>query len=148
MKQKNLKLKKDKRKLFFLVLGGFLASTLPLLTLLIIRWEDYTALPGGAVRLCFGGGVIAALILLKVLGKLKLPSRLTVMVVALLLVYLLEAMIADLTLILWVAILGEALDAFLFAPFAKRIRARIAIEKQADATADKVEELLKNYIKN
>ena len=140
-------LKKEKTKLFFLCLGGFLASVLPLLVLLLLKWDKYTAIPGGAVRLCFGGGAVAALILLKVLGKLKLPSRLTVMVIALVLCYLLEALIADLTLILWVAIIGEAVDCFLFAPFAKRTRERIAIAKTADATADRVEELLKQYMK-
>ncbi len=146
-KDKKTLLRSEKRKLFFLCAGGFLASILPLVALLILRWEEYTAVPGGAVRLCFGGAAIAALIAMKVLGKLKLPSRLTVMVIALVLVYLLEAMISDLTLILWTAILGEALDTFLFSPFAKRTRERIAIEKQADATADKVEELLKQYVK-
>lgn len=147
--------KNDKRKIlrglkakyFFLCAGGFLSSTLPLLALLLIKWEEYTDVPGGAVRLCFGGLAIAALLLLKVLGKLKLPSRLAVMAIALVMVYLLEAVIADLTLVLWVAIGGEVVDSFLFAPFAKRAKEKIAIAKQADATADRVEELLKQYVK-
>lgn len=146
-KEKKKALRKEKTKLFFLCAGGFLSSTLPLIALLIIKWEEYTAIPGGAVRLCFGGGMIVALIALKVLGKIKLPSRITVMAVVLVLVYLLEALLADLTLILWVALIGEAIDTFLFAPFAKRVRERIAIAKQADATADRVEELLKQYVK-
>ena len=145
--EKKKALRKEKTKLFFLCLGGFLSSTLPLMALLIIKWEEYTAIPGGAVRLCFGGIAIVALIALKVLGKIKLPSRLTVMAIVLVLVYLLEALLADLTLILWVALIGEAIDTFLFSPFAKRVRERIAIAKQADATADRVEELLKQYVK-
>ena len=149
--EKNAKrrsLRGDRAKLFFLCVGGFLSSTVPLLSLLLIKWEEYvTSVPGGAVRLSLGGGIIAALILLKVLGKLKLPSRLCVMVIALGMVYLLEALLSDLSLILWVATAGEAMDAFLFAPFARRVRERIAIAKQADATADRVEEMLKTYVK-
>ena len=151
--EKNEK-KKDKKQIlrglktkhFFLCVGGFLSSILPLLVLMALKWEDYTDIPGGAVRLCFGGVAVAALVAMKVIGKIKLPSRLTVMVIALLLVYLLEALLADLALILWVAIIGEAVDAFLFAPFAKRMREKISIAKQADATADRVEELLKQYV--
>ena len=145
---KRTSIKKEKTKLFFLVVGGFLASVVPLLVLLAIKWEEYvTSVPGGAVRLSLGGGMIVALILLKVLGKLKLPSRLCVMVIALCMVYLLEALLRDLSLVLWVATAGEAVDAFLFAPFARRVRERITIAKQADATADRVEEMLKTYMK-
>lgn len=146
-KEKKKALRKDKTKLFFLYAGGFLSSTLPLLALLLIKWEEYTAIPGGAVRLCFGGGMIVALIALKVLGKIKLPSRITVMAVLLVLAYLLQALLSDLTLILLVALIGDVIDTFLFAPFAKRVCERIAIAKQADATADRVEELLKQYVK-
>ena len=147
-KKRPKSLRGERAKLFFLVVGGFLASIIPLASLMVIKWEDYvSAVPGGAVKLSLGGGIIAALVLLKVLGKLRLPSRLCVMVIALVMVYLLEALLQDLSLILWVAIAGEAVDAFLFAPFARRVRERIAIAKQADATADRVEEMLKTYMK-
>ena len=146
--KKRPSLKKEKAKLGFLVIGGFLSSVLPLAILLFYKWEEYvTSVPGGAIRLSLGGGIIAALILLKVLGKLKLPSRLCVMVIALCMVYLLEALLQDLSLILLVATVGEAADAFLFSPFARRARERIAVIKQADATSDRVEELLKTYMK-
>lgn len=138
----------ERTKLFFLTLFGFLFSILPLAILFALRWEDYvTSVPGGAIRLSLGGGMIAVLILLKVLGKLKLPSRLCVMALSLVAVYLLEAVLRDLALVLWMATLGEAVDAFLFAPLIKRTRKSISIMQQADATADRVEELLKTYVK-
>ena len=140
-------LRGEKTKHFFLCMFGFLASTLPLAALLCMKWEEYTAEPGSGIKLCFGAVAIVILLALKVLGKLKLPSRVTVMAISLVIVYLLEALLADLTLILFVATIGEAVDAFLFAPFAKRCRARIDRMKQADATADRVEELLKQYTK-
>lgn len=138
-------IRREKRRVILLSVLGFLATLLPLLSLLLLRWERYTAVSGGALRLCLGGGVIALLMLLKVMGKLKLPSRLTVFALSLVLVYLLEALIADLSLILWMAMLGEALDAFLFAPLLRRARERLGRLRQADVTADAVEELLKNY---
>ena len=140
-------LRGEKAKYFFLCMFGFLSSTVPLAALLGMKWDEYTAEPGSGIKLCFGAVMIAVLLALKVLGKLKLPSRFTTMVISLILVYLLEALLADLTLILPVATVGEAVDAFIFAPFAKRCKERIGRMKQADATADRVEELLKQYSK-
>ena len=68
-------------------------------------------------------------------------------ILSLVAVYLLEAVLRDLALVLWMATLGEAADAFLFAPFVRRTRKSISIMQQADATADRVEELLKTYVK-
>ena len=153
MKRQNKEKKKrtlagERAKLVFLCIGGFLASTLPLMALLLLKWDVYVgSVPGGAIKLSLGAGILVGLLLLKVLGKCKLPSRLCVMAIALVMVYLLEALLCDLSLILWAATAGEAVDAFLFAPFAKRVRTRIGIMKQADATADRVEEMLKTYIK-
>ena len=140
-------LKGEKGRLFSLYTAGFLASTVPLLTLLIMKWGEYTKEPGTDIKLCFGAVAVVILLALKVLGKLKLPSRFTMMAVALVIVYLLESLLSDLTLILLVATIGEAVDSFLFSPFAKRCKERIERMKQADATADRVEELLKQYTK-
>lgn len=140
-------LRGEKTKHFFLCVGGFFSSTLPLAALLGMKWDAYTAEPGSSIKLGFGAVAILILMVLKVLGKLKLPSRVTVMAIALVIVYLLEALLADITLILFVATIGEAVDSFLFSPFAKRCRERIERMKQADATADRVEELLKQYTK-
>lgn len=145
--KKNRTLKGERFRLFFLYTGGFLASTVPLLTLLVMKWGEYTAEPGTGIKLCFGAVAVVILLALKVLGKLKLPSRFTTMAVALVIVYLLESLLSDLTLILLVATIGEAVDSFIFAPFAKRCKSRIERMKQADATADRVEELLKQYTK-
>ena len=139
-------LKREKRRVVLLSIGGFFASSAPLAVLLILRWERYVSVPAGGLRLCLGGGIIALLLLLKVLGRLHLPSRITLMAVALTMTYLLEAVLSDLSLILWAALIGEALDAFLFSPMLKRARERVAQLRGADATAGAVEELLKKYV--
>ena len=130
------KARRERLRIALLTVGGFLFSVLPLASLLLLRWERYTALPAGGVRLSVGGIFIALLLLLKVMGKLKLPSRLTVMTVALILAYLLEALLCDLTLVLWAALIGEALDTLVFSPLLTRARARLSRLTQADATAD------------
>lgn len=112
-------------KLMLLEAGGFLASSLPLVGLLLARWEHYVQVPLGGVRLCFGGGVIVLLLWKKAMGKLRMPRRATVLVLALALSYLLEAMLSELPRILWAALAGELADAWLFARPAARLRARL-----------------------
>ena len=126
-----------------LLTGGFLASVLPLAVLFVLRWDRYTALPGGALRLTLGGGMILILLLLKVLGMIRLPSRLTVMVITLVMVYLLKGLLDDLTVILWAAILGEAVDTVIFSPLARAAEARLVRLRQADVTACAVREMMK-----
>lgn len=126
--------------------GGFLASILPLATLLVLRWERYTALPAGGVRLTAGGILVAILLLLSLLGKLRIPSRLTLTAIALALVYLLEGILPELSLILWVLLGGTAVETLVFSPLLRRARARRDRLAQSDATAGAVEELLKKYV--
>ena len=124
---------------------SFLATTLPLAVLFLSRIDRYIAVPAGGVRLAVGGGLIAVLLALKVLGKLRMPSRLTAFAVALLLCYLLEAVLSDLSLILWAALIGEVLDAWILSPWVKRTRDRLARARQASDTADAIGEVLRKY---
>ena len=128
-----------------LTAGSFLSATLPLSVLFVLRWESYTAIPAGGVRLAAGGVLIAVLLFLAVLGKLRIPSRLTLTAAALCLTYLLEGVLPELSLILWVMLGGMAVETFVFSPMLRRARERLAILGQSDATADAVGELLRRY---
>lgn len=136
------RIRRERWRIALLTVGGFLASVAPPATLLLLRWDRYTAIPAGGVRLTVGGILIAAMLLLKVMGKLKLPSRMTVMAIALILSYLLEALLSDLSLVLWAALIGEALDALVSSPLLSRARARLERLEQADVTAVAMESLL------
>ena len=124
---------------------SFLSTVLPLTILFLSRIDCYVAVPAGGLRLAIGGGLIAFLLALKVLGKLRIPSRLTGFAVALLLCYLLEAVLTDLSLILWAALIGEVIDAWILSPWVKRTRDRLARARQASDTADAIGEVLRKY---
>lgn len=137
-------MRRDRVKLFFATLGGYVASVLPLVCLFAAKWETYTGASRGAFRLCLGGGIVLILLLFKVLGKLRMPSRALGMILCLILSYLLEAVLSDLTLILWMALLGELVDALFFARAVRLLRERL----QADRVADAAAERLKRYFED
>lgn len=137
---------KDKLKLFFLHLGGFLFSVAPLGTVLAVNWNDYTKNVSATFKLTAGGLIVAVLILLKVLGKLKLPGSITTTTVALALSWLLAAVLEDLSVLLLAYLIGEIIDTVFFEKKAAVLREKLKMEKQADTTAERVEELLKIYV--
>lgn len=137
---------KNKMKLFLMECGGFLASVIPLAVVFFLNLDRYVQSTRDGWKLGFGGMIVAVLILLKVLGKLRLPSHITTVAVVTLLSWLLSSLLKDLTLLCAAYLVGEILDALIFRRTAKRLREAIQMEKQADATASRVEDLLKTYI--
>lgn len=123
-----------RRRLFFLRAGSFTVSAAPLTVLLILRFPRYAATPGQTVRLGAGCLVLCLFLLLKVLGKLKVPGRVTVFATVFLLSYLLSALLTDLTLLSGAALLGEALDLCLFSAPLAETGAELSAARQALAT--------------
>lgn len=62
--------------------------------------------------------------------------------------YLLQALMNDLILLSGMALAGELLDLLCFQHFIKKMKENILIEKTADATTSKVEEVVKKYLGN
>ncbi len=139
---------KNRAKLFLLELGGFIASAAPLITVLILNRERYVQTSAAALKLCAGGAIVLILLLLKALAKLRLPSTVTTVGVVMLLSYLLQPILSDLTLLCGAYLVGEILDLIFFRRRAKTLREELMAERAADATAGRVEELLKTYIGN
>lgn len=139
-------MKKLKRNLVFLYIGSFLVSIAPLLAVLIARWNVYTKTPGDTVKLCIGGVICLFFLFLKVIGKLKMPSRIVLFGVFFALVYLLKAILDDLLLLSGMALVGELLDMLFFQMAIRRTKENISIEKTSTATSEKVEEVIKKYI--
>ena len=137
-----------KKKLFLIDLFGFVVSIAPLLTVLIAKWDVYTKTTSAAVKLCFGGIMVFALILLKVIGKLKVSSSVTVVASVMILSYLLESILSDLTLLCGMYLIGEVVDKIFFERPAKKIREQLRLEQQADATASRIEDMIKTYVGN
>lgn len=148
MKNKEKKQPNLKTRLVFLYIGSFLVSIAPLLVVLILRWDNYTKTPGDTVKLCFGGAICLFFVFLKVIGKLKMPRRIVLFGVVFVMAYLLQALMNDLILLSGMALAGELLDLLCFQHFIKKMKENILIEKTADATTSKVEEVVKKYLGN
>ena len=139
MKKKlNLKL-----KLIFLQIGSFIVSAAPLLIYIITNWDNYVKTPGDTIKISVGLVIAAFLLLLKVIGKLKMPKRIITYAVLCGLSYFLYPLIQDIVWLSALCLVGEALDLLIFQRPIRIIKERILIEKTADATSDKVEAKMK-----
>ena len=126
-----------KLRLVFLYIGSFLVSIAPLIICLAFNWGDYTKTPGDTVKLSLGGIILATLVFMKVIGKLKMPRRIVSFGIAFVMAYLLQA---------GMALLGEFIDYMFFQKAIKKTKEDMLVEKTADATTAQVEEVIKKYI--
>ena len=83
-------------------------------------------------------------VLLKVIGKLKLPSRSAFFAIIFMLSYLLQAILDDLLIFSFLALVGEVLDMAVCIPI-KRIKQKAEIDKVAEATAEKIDNVMQKY---
>lgn len=128
-------------RLFCFSLLRVVVTVLPLaLTLFFNRGRYFTA-PGQSVKLSIGGLICVILLFLAVIGKLQAPRRAVAVFMATVLSWLFAAIIHDLTLLLFMWLVGEVAD-LVVAPFARRAREDITINRAAKATARAVREEL------
>ena len=95
-----------KLRLVFLYIGSFLVSIAPLVICLAFNWGDYTKTPGDTVKLSLGGIILATLVFMKVIGKLKMPRRIVSFGIVFVMAYLLQAVLQDILLLTGMALLG------------------------------------------
>ena len=100
------------------------------------------------MKLALGGILVLVFVLLKVLGKVKVPGRITVAVLVLVMAYLLDALLNGLILLCGAYLAGEIIDMLFFERPAKKLREKLQMEKQADTTVGRMEEMLQKYIGN
>lgn len=143
MKKTNLK-----TRLVFLYIGSFIVSIAPLVFCFVWNWKDYTKTPGDTVKLTFGGIMLAVLVFMKVIGKLKMPRRIVSFGIVFVMAYLLQAVLKDLLLLSGMALLGEFIDYVFFQKAIKKTKEDMLIGKTADVTTAQVEQVLKKYIGN
>jgi hypothetical protein len=137
---------KYKARLVFLYICSFLVSIAPLVVCFVLNWGDYTKTPGDTVRLSFGGIILATLVFMKVIGKLKMPRRIVSFGIAFVMAYLLQAVLQDLLLLTGMALLGEFIDYMFFQKAIKKTKEDMLVGKTADVTTAQVEEVIKKYI--
>lgn len=140
------KLNELRLKFVMYVAFSLTVSLLPLAIAVAINWHKYTGYTvGGAVKLGAGALIGVAFIALKVIGKLKMPRRIILFAIVCVTSYLLEPLLYDLTLLSGMALVGEFCDLLLCQTAIAKIKQEIALEKTSDATASKVEEIIKKY---
>lgn len=132
--------------IFFLSLLSFFFSVAPLAAVFIFNFDKYTKTVGQSVKLGFGGILVVIFLLLKVLGKLKMPSRVVVFGFVFMAAWLLEAVLADLVLLSGAALLGEGIDSIIIQPILEKVKRERQTEEVADATADKLRQVLDDYM--
>lgn len=137
---------KLKTRLFFLRFFSFLVCVAPLAAILIHNADEYIATVPDAVKLSLGGILIVVFLILKAMGKLAIPRRITGHAIAFGMCYLFASVLPDLVVITGVALASEAADWCVFQPWIKRTKEQLVIEKSADATADKLEGILESYL--
>ena len=124
-------------KIFILYLASFLVSVAPLFTYLMIHRDRYFCTKYDAIKLFSGGIIIAFMIILKTLKKLKIPSGVFLFGLICVLSYLLTPIIRDLTVLSFLALVGEIGDLIIQA-FISREKSKL----KASQTAKELKEML------
>lgn len=145
-KEKPNTMSHSKFKLALLYVCSFLASTLPLLIVIVSKWDTYTKTPSDTIKITIGGILGLFFIFLKAVGKLKIPSRIILFAAIFVMAYLLQSLLDDIILLSGMALLGEVIDFFVFQRMIKVSRENITTQKTADATSAKVEEIIKKHL--
>lgn len=138
-------MKKTKVKLFFLTLLSCLVSAAPLCTVLVLKRGEYFKTVQDAFKLSVGGGILAVCLVIKLVGRFKMPRGIAGSGIIFVLAWLLEAVLADLMLLSGMYLIGEMLDFALFSWQIKRLRENMVTEKNAKATATEVEAVMSKY---
>lgn len=133
-------------RLFLLQLASFVALVAPLAVVLIVNRARYFTETKAAVKLSAAALIAVALLLLAMAGKMKMPRRVVLLALVVVMSWLLEAILKDLFLLSSMVLVGVSLDSFLFEPFINRTKELIALRRgatvSAEATAAAVSELI------
>lgn len=138
-----------KRRVLLLIMYicSFISSVAPIIIYFGVNHEKYIKAPNDAFKLCLGGIICVALVLLKILGRLKLPSSTVTFGFIFLLSYLLKSITDDLIIFSFLALLGDFIDKVCFMIPINKIKERIMLDKGASAAAEKVEEIMERYFR-
>lgn len=132
-------------KIVCLYILGFVLSIAPILTYFILNYDRYVKSTYDGVRLASGGIILACILLVKITGKLKIPSAVSVFGVIFVLSYLLNSIIMDLMIFSFLALLGEICD-MVVQIFIRKERARLVNTKIATETAKEISKIVNTRV--
>ena len=136
---------KRRMVLLLMYICSFICSIAPLAVYVAVNSERYIGVREDIIKLSVGGLICAALVLFKILGKLKAPSSTVCLGIFFILSYLLKSITDDMVVLSFLALIGDLADKILFALPISRIKSSITAERTADATALKLEAILEKY---
>lgn len=128
-------------KIALLHILSVILSICPVLIYFFINLDEYTKTVTETVKLTAGGMVLLVIVILKVLGKLKIPSGIALYGIILVLAYLLDAIIADLMLFAFLALIGEILSTICGLVIKAQAK-RLEREKTASVTAEEIKKIM------
>ena len=132
-------------KIICLYILGFVLSIAPIFTYFILNYDRYVKSTYDGVRLASGGIILACILLVKITGKLKIPSAVSVFGVIFVLSYLLNSIIMDLMIFSFLALLGEICD-MVVQIFIRKERARLVNTKIATETAKEISKIVNTRV--
>ncbi|MBQ3590263.1 MAG: hypothetical protein II980_07450 [Clostridia bacterium] len=132
-------------KIVYLYILGFVLSIAPIITYFILNYDRYVKSTYDGVRLASGGIILACILLVKITGKLKTPSAVSVFGVIFVLSYLLNSIIMDLMIFSFLALLGEICD-MVVQIFIRKERARLVNTKIATETAKEISKIVNTRV--
>lgn len=137
---------KPRIKIILLYILSFVCSVAPVTVYFCINHNKYIMTVPDKVKLSIGAVIVAIIVVLKLIGKLKVNSRIAVFATVFLLAYLLEAVLADLLVFSFLALCGEIADTIIMAIVKKMKRdllVKESAEVNAQANAKEMEEAFK-----
>ena len=138
---------KKRALVVLLFICSFICSIAPITVYFAVNSEKYIKSPEDTFRLCFGGLICICLLMLKVIGKLKLPSSTVAFGILFLLSYLLKSITDDILIFSFLALIGDLADKIFFAIPISRLKKSIEYEKSADVTVRKLDEVMERYFR-
>ena len=145
-------MKNTKSNLIWLKILSFILSITPILLIIAFNWNEYTVTVVETLKLSVGMIIAVIFLLLKCIGRLRLPEkRVFTYFVVFAMVFLLESILNDLLLFAGGALIGE-LSAMPIEWKIKSMSNALHIDKQAEATAkamdSKIEAVVQKHITN
>lgn len=138
---------KKRALIVLLFICSFICSIAPITVYFAVNSEKYIKSPEDTFKLCLGGLICLCLLMLKVIGKLKLPSSTVAFGFLFLLSYLLKSITDDILIFSFLALVGDLADKIFFAIPISRLKKSIEYERSADVTVRKLDEVMERYFR-
>lgn len=132
-------------KIPLLYLLSFVLSVLPVAIYFFANMERYFVTVPDRVRLSVGLVCLSVIVFLKVLGKLRMPSRAVLFGFVFVMCYLLERVLADMMIFSFLALVGEVLD-MICQGIIKREKEKRLVQRNAKATTEEITKILNGRV--